>query len=206
MFLASSNAGMVQLPKTGQTKCYSSVWPYNEIACAGTGQDGEIQAGVAWPNPRFMVTYCDATGPCTNQSLDCDGNASTDVVIDNLTGLMWTRDGNLPNGTKEWQEALDYIANNINAASGLCGYTDWVLPNNNQLESIVNAEEPDIAVWLNGQGFSNVQSADYWSSTTYAYDTGYAWHVNMLWFGLLLMPTSRSGRVASICGMATWAA
>ena len=33
--------------KTGQTSCYSV------IDCEGTGQDGETQAGVAWPSPRF---------------------------------------------------------------------------------------------------------------------------------------------------------
>ncbi|MBI4837782.1 MAG: hypothetical protein HY806_01230 [Nitrospirae bacterium] len=40
-------AGTIELPQTGQTKCYSGVSPYNEIPCAGTGQDGEIMAGVA---------------------------------------------------------------------------------------------------------------------------------------------------------------
>src|SRR3989338_10110057 len=44
-------AGTIQLPKTGQTKCYDTVGA--EIDCKGTGQDGEIQAGVAWPDPRF---------------------------------------------------------------------------------------------------------------------------------------------------------
>ena len=45
--------GTIQLPKTGQTHCYDTAG--NPIACAGTGQDGEIQAGVAWPTPRFAV-------------------------------------------------------------------------------------------------------------------------------------------------------
>jgi len=33
-------AGTIQLPDTGQTKCYRGVDPYDEIPCAGTGQDG----------------------------------------------------------------------------------------------------------------------------------------------------------------------
>ena len=41
----------INLPKTGQTKCYNSSV---ETPCIGTGQDGEMQAGVSWPNPRFM--------------------------------------------------------------------------------------------------------------------------------------------------------
>lgn len=32
--------------------------------------------------------------------------------------------------------------------------------------------------WLNANGFYNVQPSDYWSSTTYAGLTGYAWYVN----------------------------
>ena len=78
----------VQLPQTGQTTCYDTVG--DVIPCAGTGQDGEIQAGVAWPNPRFSV--------------------SGDCVTDNLTGLMWAKNANLPNGARTWQEALDYVA------------------------------------------------------------------------------------------------
>src|SRR4030042_5377579 len=91
--IAVSYAGTIQLPQTGQTKCYNTAG--TEIPCAGTGQDGEIRAGVVWPNPRFTITYCDSSGPCANQSSDCDNNSSTDVVKDNLTGLMWVRDGNL---------------------------------------------------------------------------------------------------------------
>ncbi len=34
----------INLPKTGQTKCYNSSV---EIPCIGTGQDGEMQAGVS---------------------------------------------------------------------------------------------------------------------------------------------------------------
>jgi hypothetical protein len=54
LFIATSNvfaAGVIQLPQTGQTKCYDTYGA--AIACTGTGQDGEIRAGVPWPNPRF---------------------------------------------------------------------------------------------------------------------------------------------------------
>ena len=160
------------LPKTGQTTCYDSLG--NAIPCAGTGQDGDIQAGVQWPSPRFTVTYCDANGPCADQSSDCDSNSSTDTVTDNLTGLMWARDGNLPNGSMTWYPAIDY-ANNLN----LCGYSDWWIPNVNELESLVNADQPDTATWLNTQGFNSVQSSMYLSSTTYAINTNTAWGVGM---------------------------
>ena len=37
-------AGAIELPQTGQMKCYDSAGV--EINCAGTGQDGEIRAGM----------------------------------------------------------------------------------------------------------------------------------------------------------------
>src|SRR3989344_4537094 len=81
-------ASVIQLPQTGQTNCYDSVG--NIISCAGTGQDGDTRTGVAWPEPRFI-----------------DNNNST--ISDNLTGLMWTKDANLPGNFMTWQQALDYI-------------------------------------------------------------------------------------------------
>ncbi|MDD5434392.1 MAG: DUF1566 domain-containing protein [Nitrospira sp.] len=156
-------SGTVDLPKTGQTTCYDSAG--SVITCTGTGQDGELQRGVAWPNPRFT-----------------DNGDST--VTDNLTGLVWTKDGNAPGpvacspaGTKTWQAALDYVAC-LNANSYL-GYTDWRLPNINELKSLlVHSGQYDTFAWLNANGFNNVQSAYYWSSTSSAYSTNYAWIIN----------------------------
>ena len=54
IFALTAFAGTVQLPQTGQTKCYDMAGI--EINCAGTGQDGEIRAGVPWPIPRFLIT------------------------------------------------------------------------------------------------------------------------------------------------------
>lgn len=148
-------ADSVQLPRTGQTKCYTASGM--EIACIDTGQDGETQAGVAWPSPRFAV--------------------SGDCVTDNLTGLMWSKNANLPSVTKTWTAALGYVAG-MNSSGGLCGFKDWRLPNINELQSLVNADKPDIGAWLVNLGFTNVQPY-YWSSTTSAYYTGNAWYVGM---------------------------
>jgi hypothetical protein len=151
--------GVISLPWTGQAKCYNESG--GEKPCVGTGQDGELQVGVDWPEPRFTV--------------------SGDCVTDNLTGLMWAKNGNLPNGTRTWQGALDYVAS-MNAGSGLCGHKDWRLPNVNELESLINSGEANTATWLNSKGFSNVQFYYYWSSTTFAYYTDHAWLVYM-WNG-----------------------
>jgi hypothetical protein len=159
----ASSAGTVDMPKTGQTTCYDAVGIV--IPCPGTGQDGEIRAGVAWPDPRFT-----------------DNGDGT--VTDQLTGLMWMKDAGCL-GSTTWQAALDKVADlNANPGSYTCGgytgtYTDWALPNVNELESLYNAEESDSAAWLQGKGFLNVQSYYYWSSTTYAYSTDHAWVVYM---------------------------
>ena len=151
---AWSGAQAVDLPKTGQTICYDTAG--GVIACAGTGQDGDIQAGVAWPSPRFTVS-----GAC---------------VIDNLTGLMWPQNGNLF-GLRTWDQALS-DANGLT----LCGYSDWRLPNVNELESLVYAGQDNTAAWLNTQGFSNVRVGYYWSATSYAGFPRWTWIVT-LWDG-----------------------
>ena len=147
-------AAPADLPETGQTTCYDATG--GTVACVTTGQDGDLKKGVAWPSPRFTV---DGTGLC---------------VTDNLTGLMWVR---TPDSTlRTWANAMTY-ANGLS----ICGYDDWRLPNVNELESLINAEQANTATWLNNpsQGFSNVQAYYYWSSTTFAGNTAYAWGVAM---------------------------
>ncbi|OGO12498.1 MAG: hypothetical protein A2Y53_01815 [Chloroflexi bacterium RBG_16_47_49] len=161
----------VELPRTGQTTCYDTAGAV--IACAGTGHDGEIQAGVPWPDIRFTEN-------------------TDSTVTDNLTGLMWTKNANLMttrdssfdadwtggDGLVNWQHVLDYVAK-LNAEAYL-GYTDWRLPNVNEIETLVNAEQSNPATWLNTQGFSNVQwDGFWWSSTSVSSSTDAAWFVNM---------------------------
>lgn len=142
------------LPRTGWTTLNA------------VGDDGDVQAGVAWPDPRF-----------TDNS---DG-----TVTDTLTGLMWTADGQSPGppacspgATRSWQGALDYVAC-LNTSAYL-GHADWRLPNRNEMRSLVNYGDTSSDV-LNTQGFSNVQDQFYWTSTTYAYSspTSNAWCVDL---------------------------
>ena len=161
---ALSFAGAVNLPKTGQETCYDENG--NVIECSGTGQDGDIQAGVEWPEPRFV-----------------DNGDGT--VTDKLTGLMWLKDASCI-GKKMWRDALDGVADfNTNPSNYSCtdytaNYTDWVLPNIIELESLVNAEESNTAVWLNTQGFNNVIWSFYWSASNYGeIYTNYSWYVDM---------------------------
>ncbi len=170
------------IPKTGQTTCFDTAG--STISCAGTGQDGELQTGVAWPNPRFSD----------------NGDQS---VTDNLTGLVWTKDANLRQ-TRDpsfgatldvagipmnvvtvitWQQALDYIKK-LNTENYL-GNNDWRLPNINELDSLVNKGQAKLATqaaWLIGQGFSNVQADVYCSSSSTSF---YSWGVKMDNYGTI---------------------
>jgi len=149
--LATAQAAPADVPETGQITCFNAAGA--SIACAGTGQDGEHRAGVAWPNPRFVV---DGTGNC---------------VTDNLAGLMWVR---APSAPAPWDMALTNANNLV-----LCGFSDWRLPNVNELESLVNSEAADPAAFLNAQGFTNVQASTYWSSSSAAFLLLFAWWVGM---------------------------
>ena len=148
---ATVQAAPADLPKTGQTICYDAAGTV--VTCAGTGQDGDILAGAAWPNPRFVA------GP------------TTACITDTLTGLVWVRAPVFASYT--WYAALTY-ANNLN----LCGYTDWRLPNIIEFKSLVNGEAASKAAFLNTQGFS-VYANPYWSSTTQAANPAGAWYLNL---------------------------
>lgn len=157
LFSATLYADTVQLPRSGQTTCYSAAGAV--INCFNTGQAGDTQTGAAWPNPRF--TNPDSSVP-----------VSGDVVTDQLTGLMWTRNANLPAAQKSWQQALDYVAlmNTANNGGGTFGYNDWRLPNINELLSLMDLSRSNPAL-PDASPFTNVVSSanpwySYWSSDT----------------------------------------
>lgn len=163
-------AGTIQLPKTGQTKCIKLVGgPSTD--CAGTGQDGEFQAGVAWPDVRFVLS-----GEC---------------IMDNLTGLMWHKKST---PKTNWNDALAYVTQ-VNGSGGLCGFSDWRLPNINELKSLSNDDVSMTASWLNTKGFDGLSTvySCYWSSTTRADQNGSSWVVDYTWknlFNYLKMDSS----------------
>jgi hypothetical protein len=151
----------IDVPKTGQTKCYDTGGTMNEIDCEGTGQDGELQEGFEWPLPRFT-----------------DNDNGT--VIDNLTGLMWTKDANTTNGEVEsFQEALDYVLmmNELFAF----GYNDWRVPNGREMFSLVDMEAGRNGLPLD-HPFVNLQNVNYyyayWTSTTYMGNKTHTWCVS----------------------------
>lgn len=148
--------------KTGQT------------GSSATGDDGDLEKGVASPDPRF-----------TDNS---DG-----TITDNLTGLIWLKNANCPGGTRDWQTALNDVAS-LNLAgtmnSNNCGdtsnagshQTDWRLPNVRELQSLVDYGTFNRPLPADNP-FTNFQASSYWSSTTCAFNSDNVWNVDFGFFG-----------------------
>ena len=137
------------IAKTGQTTSYS------------TDDDGGLEKGVEWPNPRFTDNL--------------DG-----TVTDNLTGLIWLKDASCF-GQRTWSDAL---SDSNGLSSGSCGLTDGSsagdlrLPHYKELFSLIDAENYDPAL-PTGHPFIGVEPVAYWSSTTRSDDPQYAWLVGL---------------------------
>jgi len=169
--------------QTGQEQCFDPNTDTMIEDCTGTGQDGEIQAGVVSPSPRF-----------TNNQ---DG-----TVTDNLTGLIWLKDWGCL-GMLSWEQAVS-AANELSEANPQgCNLTDdsvagdWHLPNVKELFSLSiwrfssGVGIPNTAgtgQWTEGDPFNNVHSF-YWSSTTQPDETTSAL--------VAIFGNSNSGRIHS---------
>jgi hypothetical protein len=140
--------------QTGQKTCHDTLG--REIPCPGSGQDAEFKKGISLPLPRF-----DQRG---------------EVILDRLTGLIWTGNANLADFPLTWQEALNYIAG-MNRERAF-GYSDWRLPNRRELRSLMS-HQTRMPALPEGHPFRNVFLGWYWTSTTAAINTAYAWYVHM---------------------------
>jgi len=131
-----------------------------------TGPGVSTSAGKQWPTTRFTI------------------DVSSGCITDNLTGLMWA---NITSEPKAWGSAeqsvnIQYWISSLNSSSNpICGYTDWRLPNINELRSLINYSAnqsgSDPFNWLKSQGFTHLGCANLWTSTPAAFDN-MAWVVN----------------------------
>jgi hypothetical protein len=144
--------------RTGQTACWNLTGL--PVTCGGTGQDGEIQAGLS-VSPRFTD----------------NGNGT---VKDNATGLVWLTQANCF-GSEEWEFALQ-SANTL--ADGACSLEDgsepgdWRLPNARELHSLIDYGHIFPAL-PPGHPFVGVVWQRYWSSTTLRSAPDRAWIVGL---------------------------
>ncbi len=89
------------------------------------------------------------------------------IVTDSTTSLQWQDDA--VGSQTTWQGAIDRCE-----ALTLDGYSDWRLPNKNELISIVDLSRYNPSI---KSVFQNTISSHYWSSTTHADGSDNAWYV-----------------------------
>ena len=92
-----------------------------------------------------------------------------DTVTDKATGLMWQKEDD--DVERNWADANSYCE-----GLSLAGHSDWRLPAQLELESIVDltVTEPKI----DKSKFPNTKSSYYWSSTTVGGVNSTAWQVD----------------------------
>jgi len=115
------------------------------------GDDGDLQPGHSWP-PRFTI------------------QADTNLVVDNMTGLMWTRNATLGHAGWGFAVADCYM-------SHLFSYDDWRLPSIREMESLMDLGEA-YPTLLTGHPFVNV-GTNYWTGTSDVVDSSQAWVVSL---------------------------
>jgi hypothetical protein len=158
-----------------------------------SGDDATLQMGVGLNYPRWLD----------------NGNGT---VTDNMTGLIWLKQGNCIN--QPWAAAVAAV-NQL--ASGQCGLTDgstagsWRIPNRNEMESMsdrmqgVEAAYFDYTILnLNNTVyqpaiFNNfIVSTYYWTSTTDAADPTQAWTVYSCDYGVYAQSKTNAGYTLAV--------
>ncbi|PIE55688.1 MAG: hypothetical protein CSA34_07885 [Desulfobulbus propionicus] len=192
---AGNNAGgaFTTWPDTGQSTCYDNS---GEIPCP---QEGEAFYGqdAQYQGPVRSYTKLDSSG----NPLPEDATSWV-MVRDNVTGLIWEVKEN-GDGTAEYSNPHDAdntytwcdtnpdtnggdqgtcgdhdteeFINALNSAN-FGGYNDWRLPTIKELATLVDYAKYNPAI--DTAFFPDTHSATYWSATTLALDTSFAWNVH----------------------------
>ncbi len=158
---AAPIAAKAFVAKTGQTIKFEN------------GDDGDLQAGAARRDQRFM-------------------DNSDGTIFDKLTNLIWDKDANRFGQFNNWSNALtdcSTLADNGGDLTDGSQAGDWYLATIKEYVSLIhygvfNPAVPDTigtGQWSQGDPFNNVQTGGgYWSSTTTASDNAEAWAVNFV--------------------------
>ena len=135
------------LPDTGQTQCYSIKGPLKAITCPSSENAAAQDGSYTINSPLYS-------------------SISNGTIKDNNTGLTWQQQDD--DIGRMWDDAVRYCDN-----LSLDGFTDWRLPSEKELISIMDygRYNPSIDPII----FPNTQHSVYWSSTTTADNGDKAW-------------------------------
>ncbi len=134
-------------------------------------------AAFAASTNRAVTTTLNDIPPTWSRTLQCDTTACPRfelvmggaAVLDHETGLVWEQSPS--STTYAWINAVLVCQNeNIGNRKG------WRLPTVEELASLVDPTRSNPALPA-GHPFTNVESYYYWSATTNAAATTFAWHV-----------------------------
>ena len=134
-------------------------------------EDGWLFSNVDYTDSVWISTYGHIAATSPNRAACVRGNEllaefivseinGDEVVKDKSSGLMWQK---AYNSDINWQEALDYCEN-----SDYAGYTDWRLPNMNEIKSITDALNPvfgwgtSYKSWISSDTYINEGAGHYY--------------------------------------------
>lgn len=177
-----------QTVRTGQTTCFDVTG--SATPCAGTGQDGEFQAG----SPRSFTDNLDGT------------------VTDNATGLMWEKHGDEEgihdrDNTYSFADAVGVKIATLNSTS-FAGYNDWRLPNIVELQTLFSfgavntstfpAFNSDCVPSCSSTVCSCTNTSIYWTSTSDYSSPAYSWTLNFSAASVQVIHKSEPERVRAV--------
>lgn len=175
--------------QTGQTTCWDRSG--NQIACAGTGQDGELRRG----EPRAYRDNLDGT------------------ITDLRVALTWEKlgdDGSIHDRDflHDWDQAFAKI-DDLNRPPCFAGFCDWRLPNRSELLTLVDLGKRNPAVspyfdsctsHCSAVRCSCTPSSYFWSSSTSAGNEDDGWAVDFGSGGAFLRTKISALRVRAVRG------
>ena len=161
----------VRLLKTGQTTAY------------GVGSDGDLQKGIA----QGYMDNGDGTITDTKTGLMWEKKSDDGTIHDKDNQYSWSGASYGSTNVLDGTAASTFLAA-LNAGGGFAGHTDWRLPNQTELYSLVNLQNANSAVSV---AFNTGCAAScavltcsctfptyYWSSSAYAGNPQFAWGVD----------------------------
>ncbi len=182
-----------RLPSISELSTTASKGIYSAVIFRGAGEFANTASDFYWSSATdvsntayaWLVNFdsgVDGTDDKTNsQYVRCVRGAQTEttqyvrdsskqVVLDTSSGLMWQ--DNAVGMTKSWATAISNCE-----TSTLGGYTDWRLPNYNELYQLIDRSRYSPAISPVFQNTASDANKYYWSSSTYATATSNAWVV-----------------------------
>jgi len=120
------------------------------------------------------------------------------TVTDNKTSLIWLKNANAF-GRQDWYTAQKIANQMAHGQDYLCDGSEpgmWRLPTKNEWQTMLDmrykwpalSNAAGTAHWTEGDPFVGVPSSGYWSATTLAFATSYAWYVDLFHGKLLNAP------------------